>query len=70
MYPTPRAALEAGLPPAYGTLHLDHIQAIALGGHPDGPAQLTHAICNLRAGGKIGAYVINRRRRPRKYNRW
>jgi hypothetical protein len=74
MYATPAQAIAAGLPPGYGTLHLDHIQPVALGGRPDGPVQLTHARCNLRSGGRIGAYVTNRRRgqaaRQRRYNRW
>jgi hypothetical protein len=73
MYATPRAALEAGLPPMFGELHLDHIQPVMLGG-ANGPVQLTHARCNLVAGGRLGAYVTNRRRgraaRLRKYDRW
>jgi hypothetical protein len=60
MYATPRAALEAGLPAAYGTLHLDHIQPVMLGG-ADGPVQLTHARCNTSAGGYLGAVVTNAR---------
>jgi hypothetical protein len=73
MYATPRAAVEAGLPPIYGTLHLDHIQPVMLGG-ANGPVQLCHARCNLVAGGRLGAYVTNRRRsqaaRQQRYNRW
>jgi hypothetical protein len=58
MYPTPTKATAAGLPAAFGKLHLDHQIPVSMGG-TDGPVRLLHATCNLRRTGVLGAITTN-----------
>lgn len=52
-------------------LHFDHIVPRALGG-ADGPCQVAHAACNMRAGQRLRAQLYRGRTAPRRaaYNRW
>ncbi len=52
-------------------LHYDHVIARALGGR-NGPMQLAHALCNIKAGVALGNRMRRgRRRTPRvAYTRW
>jgi hypothetical protein len=57
--------------PMYRTqkLHYDHVIPRALGGI-GGPRRLVHALCNLRAGQRLGVLARKRNRRVRAYTRW
>ena len=52
--------MAAGLPAAFGRLHLDHVIPVAMGG-ANGPTQLVHERCNTQSGGLLGALVTNAR---------
>lgn len=73
------AAMRDGTPCGYcgqpmhhaQNLHYDHVIPRALGGPPyNGPMRLVHALCNLRAGQKLGTRLRTRRPRARQYTRW
>ena len=50
-------------------LHYDHVIPRALGGK-NGPRRIVHALCNLRAGQRLGTAARRRNRRARAYTRW
>jgi hypothetical protein len=74
MYATAGQAAAAGAPAWAGTLHLDHLVPLALGGAPGGAVRLVHGRCNTSRTGAIGARITNSRRRARarrvRYDRW
>jgi hypothetical protein len=50
---------------SWQSLDLDHVVPVYLA-RGDGPKRLAHQSCNRRAGGRIGALKVNRRRIKRR----